>query len=467
MLGQLFCKSNAHDIARTEIQGIDISRASTLSSIKPRTFMDWVFCGLIAAALLVIFYGSLTGDVFQPLVRDILRADWSKALIRPSVLWGLLGSVFLTFRTILWFFYRPFPPAPYEDAPSLTVIIPAYNEGAMVEKAIYSVIAADYPRDRLQVYVVDDGSTDDTWKYIKAAAGKYPDLVTAVRFDKNRGKRRALEKGFRQARGEIVVTVDSDSVIERGTLLALAGPFREPRVGAVAGKVLVYNQDRGLIPRMLQVRFVLSFDFLRAVQSTYGTVYCCPGALAAYRASVVRQVLEQWVNQKFLGARCTFGEDRALTNYILSLGYDSVYQRTGVVHTIVPWTYRQLYRMYLRWDRSYVRETVRFSKILWKRPLWPRLISLIDLIITNARYPLTWLSLVLVITLSINDPATILRLLCVIGFFSSLNMIYYLYTERSWFFLYGILYAYFAFFTLFWIFPYAVATVRARTWGTR
>jgi len=461
-------------LSRTTIQniaqktdGIDALQTSAMSGMIPQTPMDWVFCGLMIAALFLIFYGSLAGSVFQPLIKTIQQADWSKALIRPSVLWGLLGSIFLAFRTILWFFYRPFPPATPEDAPSLTVIIPAYNEGPMVEKAIYSILAADYPRDRLEVFVIDDGSTDDTWTYIQAAAAEYPHIVTPLRFQKNRGKRAALEKGFRRARGEIVLTVDSDSVIERGTLVALAGPFRNRKVGAVAGKVLVYNQSQGIIPKMLQVRYVLSFDFLRAVQSTYGTVYCCPGALAAYRTSVVRQVLDAWVNQRFLGERCTFGEDRALTNYILDLGYDSVYQRTGIVHTVVPWTYQKLYRMYLRWDRSYVRETIRFARILWKRPLWPRLISLIDLVITNARYPVTWVSLALLVALSITDPTTIVRLLCVIGFFSLLNMIYYLYTERSWLFLYGILYAYFAFFTLFWIFPYALVTVRSRTWGTR
>ena len=467
MPGRFLSKSSAQDIALTEIQEMDISQVSTLSGISPQTPMDWIFCGLIIAGLVVIFYGSIAGNVFQPLIYAIQKAHWSKALIRPSVLWGLLGSVFLAFRTILWFFYRPCPPASHEDAPSLTVIIPAYNEGAMVEKAIYSIIAADYPHDRLEVLVIDDGSVDDTWKYIQKAAMEYPHLVTPFRFSKNRGKRAGLEKGFRLARGEIVLTVDSDSVIERGTLLALAGPFRNPRVGAVAGKVLVYNQHQGIIPKMLQVRYVLSFDFLRAVQSTYGTVYCCPGALAAYRTSVVRQVLEAWMHQRFLGVRCTYGEDRSLTNYILSLGYDSVYQRTGIVHTVVPWTYQKLYKMYLRWDRSYVRETIRFSRILWKRPLWPRLISLMDLLITNIRYPIAWVSLVLLVTLSISDPTTILRLFCVIGFFSSLNMIYYLYTERSWLFLYGILYAYFSFFTLFWIFPYALVTVRAKTWGTR
>jgi hyaluronan synthase len=337
----------------------------------------------------------------------------------------------------------------------------------MVEKAIYSVLSADYPQDRLQVFVIDDGSTDDTWHYIHAAATKHPQLVTSLRFTKNKGKRKALEEGFRRALGEIVLTVDSDSVIEHDTLLAMAGPFQDPQIGAVAGKVLVYNQNEGIIPKMLHVRYVLSFDFLRAVQSTYGTVYCCPGALAAYRTSVVRRVLDQWVNQKFLGTQCTYGEDRAMTNFILSLGYNTVYQRSGRVHTLVPQAYQKLCRMYLRWDRSYVRETIRFARIVWKRPFWARLVSLVDLLITNMRYPVGWASLVLFATLSIGDLTTVLRLFCVIGFFSSLNMVYYLYSERSWLFLYGILYAYFSFLTLFWIFPYALFTVRTRTWGTR
>ena len=64
-----------------------------------------------------------------------------------------------------------------------------------------------------------------------------------------------------------------------------AGPFRDPSIGAVAGKVAVHNRGEALIPRMLHVRFILSFDFLRSAQSVFRTVFCCPGALAAYRAS--------------------------------------------------------------------------------------------------------------------------------------------------------------------------------------
>jgi hyaluronan synthase len=83
--------------------------------------------------------------------------------------------------------------------------------------------------------------------------------------------------------------------------------------------VTVHNRT-ALIPRMLHVQFILSFDFLRSAQSMFRTVFCCPGALAAYRASVVRCVLERWERQTFLGANCTYGEDRALTNFILGQG---------------------------------------------------------------------------------------------------------------------------------------------------
>jgi hyaluronan synthase len=443
----------------------DVSEA--VESRSRADVMDWVLRGSIMLCLACIIYATVAGRVFQPLLRAGEAGYWARVIVRPSLLWAMMGTLLLIFRTVLWFIYRPCPPALLEDAPPMSVIIPAYNEGAMVRKSIDSVVTALYPRDRLEIFVVDDGSTDDTWDHIRQAAGRHPGLVTTVRFGRNRGKRAALEAGFRRARGDIVVTIDSDSVIQPGTLLAMAGPFRDPKVGAVAGKVVVYNRSQGLIPKMLQVRYVLSFDFLRAVQSAYGTVYCCPGALAGYRVSVVREVLDAWRNQTFLRTRCTYGEDRALTNFILEQGFNTVYQRSAVVRTVVPRTYQKLCRMYLRWDRSYVREELRFARIMWKRPVGALLISFFDKVITNLRYPVAYTTLVLLVIHSIQDPATIIRLLFAMGLMSSFNMLYYVRSERSWDFVYGIFYAFFSFFTLFWIFPYAAATVRSRAWMTR
>jgi hyaluronan synthase len=371
---------------------------------------EWLVRCAIVACLAAFFYAGLSGRVFQPLFSDVKTVHWSKVFVRPSMVWGTMGLLLLSFRTALWFYYRPFPSVGAADAPHLTVIIPAYNEGQMVEKSIDSVAAANYPSDRLEIIVVDDGSKDNTWQYIRQTADRFPGLVTPVRFLENRGKRAALEAGFRQAKGEIVVTIDSDSVIEPDTLLAIAGPFRDPSIAAVAGKVAVYNRQRGAIPRMLHVRYM---------------------------------------------------------NFILSQGYDAVYQRTAVVHTNVPETYAKLCKMYLRWDRSYIKEEIRFAGILWKRPLPSRLISLIDATITNLRYPVGYLVLVLLTVMMLSHPATFLRLFFAIGLMSVLNVLYYLRSERSWDFIYGVLYSYFSFFALFWVFPFAVFTVRSRSWMTR
>ncbi len=337
----------------------------------------------------------------------------------------------------------------------------------MVRQSIESVMQARYPRERLEVIVVDDGSVDDTWAHIQRAAVKYPGQVITRRLPQNRGKREALAFGFENASGEVVVTLDSDSVIEPGALLAIAGPFREGRVGAVAGKVKVFNKSQGVIPRMLHVRYILSFDMLRASESGYGTVYCCPGALTAYRTQLVRQVLKRWVEQTFMGTPCTVGEDRSLTNMVLACGYDTVYQRSAVVHTVTPVSYGKLCRMLLRWDRSYVREELIFLAIVWKRPMAARLISIFDRLITNLRYPVHYACLVLLALTLPHHPLSLLRLTIVIGVISALNTLYYLRSERSPDFFYGILYSYYSLVALFWIFPVAVFTVRSKAWLTR
>jgi hyaluronan synthase len=406
-------------------------------------------------------------EVFDPLAESLTIQGWAALVARPSLLWFSMGMLLLVIRTILWVRYHPFAAAEYEHAPKMSVVVPVYNEGAMVRKAVESCAQAEYPHDRLEIIVVDDGSTDDTWAHVRQARRQYPNLVRTVRFPVNRGKRAALAAGFMKAAGSIIVTVDSDSIVEPEALLAIAGPFRDERVGAAAGKVCVLNRFRAVLPRMLHVRFVLSFDFLRAVQSTYGTVYCCPGALSAYRASVIKPLIPAWLKQRFMGEECTIGEDRALTNDILASGYKAVYQRTAVVHTLTPESYPQVSKMFLRWERSNIREELRLWKIMWKLPFPALALTMIESTVTNLRYPVAYGSLVLLIHLSVQDPLTLLRLLISIGVVSVFYTLYFLHSERSREFLFGVLYAYFSFFGLFWIFPYALVTVRNRSWLTR
>ncbi|MFM9882600.1 MAG: glycosyltransferase family 2 protein [Burkholderiales bacterium] len=428
---------------------------------------DQLFVGLIVALLWSAIFAAIGYGILAIQSEESTLLAWKDAMLRPTVAWAALGALLMTIRTFLWVRYRPHAPATMENAPRLTIVIPAYNEGALVEKTIDSCVAAAYPRDRLQIIAIDDGSRDDTWRYIAQAAGRHPELVTAIRLRENRGKRGALAEGFRRATGEVIVTIDSDSIIEPQTLLAITGPFENPRVGAVAGKVLVLNRLQGIVPRMLHVRFIIAFDFLRSVQSTYGMVACCPGALSAYRAEVVRKLMPAWLNQKFLGVTCTIGEDRALTNDVLAMGYDAVYQRSAIVHTEVPVTYGKLCRMMIRWDRSYIREEIRLFKHVWQRPLGARLLTLFEQTVNNLRFPIAYSAMGLMVLLVIDDPAALLRLLLTIGIGGTIYTLYYLRTERSRDFIYGVLYVYYSFFALTWIFPYALATLRNRRWMTR
>lgn len=429
--------------------------------------LRFVIATIIVFSAVVATTIRFSHEVFDPLADALKIQGWAAIVARPSLLWFTMGMALIVIRTLLWVRYHPVAAVSHDEAPGMSVIIPAYNEGAMVRKAVDACARAEYPRGRLEIIVIDDGSTDDTWMHVDAAQRERPDLVQTIRLPVNAGKRAALAAGFARATGEILVTVDSDSLVERGALLAIAGPFRNQRVGAVAGKVCVLNRFQSVLPRMLHVRFVLSFDFLRSVQSTYGTVYCCPGALSAYRASVVQALVPAWLHQRFLGEVCTIGEDRALTNDVLAAGYQAVYQRTAVVQTLAPETYRKLCRMFLRWDRSYIREEIRLWKILWTLPFPAMVLTLIETTVTNLRYPVAYSSLGLMVYLSVQDPLTVVRLLISIGIVSVFYSLYFLHSERSREFFYGILYAYFHFVSLLWIFPYALATVRNRSWMTR
>ena len=300
----------------------------------------------------------------------------------------VLILAFQLLRTILWAGYKPYPLSD-GPLPSLTVIIPAYNEGAMVEKAIYSAAAADYPAEKLEIICIDDGSKDNTWLYIQRAQKRFPRLVKAIRFPENRGKKEGLYAGFTKGRGEIFVTIDSDSVIAPEALRHLVAPLQQDgQIGAVAGNVKVYNRHRSLIGKMQGVRFV-NLDYLRASQSRYRTVICTPGSLSAYRRAALLPHLEAWRHQTFLGAPCPHSEDRALTNFILRGGYYTYYQRTALVYTLVPETYRGVCHMYLRWERGNVRESiVQLSYLFTRYRTKYRLMPIVEFFLAQLEYPL-------------------------------------------------------------------------------
>src|SRR5699024_10033335 len=172
------------------------------------------------------------------------------------------------------------------------------------------------------------------------------DRVAIYQQPENKGKRHALYRGFHLATGDVFITVDSDSVVKKDTLRNMASPFVvNQECGAVAGNVRVLNRKKALIPRMLNVSFAFSFEFIRSAQSALGSVFCTPGALSAYRREAVMNCLPEWINQTFMGQASTIGEDRAMTNMIHKQGYKVFFQRNAYVFTNPPLEYRNLHKM--------------------------------------------------------------------------------------------------------------------------
>jgi len=413
--------------------------------------------------------------IYSPLrvAADVLWASTAgRVFITLGGVYGLFATCWTFWRLWLAIRYRSVAEVATDLLPRVTVVVPAYNEGALVGQTIRHLAAADFPRDRFEIIVVDDGSDDDTWSHIAAAVAAVGPVAKAIQCPRNRGKRWALWEGFRRATGDVLVTVDSDSLIQPDALRKIISPMvRDPRVGAVAGNVRVLNREGGLIPRMLGVRYVMTFDYKRAAQSMMGggAVLCCAGALAAYRRSSVMPILPEWLHQTFRGGPARAGEDHAMTNFILRQGYKVVYQRTARVVTKCPTTYTGLCKMFLRWARSNIRETLHTGAYVFGafRPesrAGIRFNFIMGAVGQALPVPIMCASLLLALALPLIFGLKLLASCVTAGLFS---VAFFAWRERTTDAVLAIPYSLYATLLLCWIQPYALLTCRRSVWLTR
>ncbi|TPN84636.1 glycosyltransferase family 2 protein [Aquimarina algicola] len=429
---------------------------------------------IIIGTFLLMFGAASLFYFLQPYFEDIY-------LKRISTTWGftlmIVGSILLTLKIsflvyilVLYLRYKVVNSVSDEQLPLLTVIVPAYNEGELVYKTLISLTDSDYPKEKLQIISIDDGSQDDTWQWMKKAKQELGNSVSIYQQPKNMGKRHALYRGFNLGMGEVFITVDSDSIVKKDTLRNMASPFIvNEECGAVAGNVRVLNRKDALIPRMLNVSFAFSFEFIRSAQSTLGSVLCTPGALSAYRREAVFNCREAWINQTFMGQVSKIGEDRAMTNMILKQGYKVLFQRNAYVLTNIPERYKNLSKMFIRWERSNVRENIAMSKFAFSnfregKKTGTRILLLNQWLKMTMAYPALLIMLFFIVTYPVLFfSSTFVSALV----FSSMRALFYAkkhnVAESLWAYPYSIFFA----FTLFWITPYAIATAGRSGWLTR
>ena len=210
--------------------------------------------------------------------------------------------------------------------------MPAFNEEAAIARSLRSLLAVDYPADKLEIVAVDDGSTDNTLIELRGVEEEAAGRVRVISFVSNRGKRAAMAEGVRATDAEIIAFVDSDSVLEPDALRRLVQAFADREVGAVCGHADVFNVHHTWLTKMQAVRYYVAFRVCKAAESIFGAVTCCSGCFSAYRRAAIMPQLEWWEDQKFLGRPSTFGDDRSLTNCVLR-DWRVVYHSEAIAHT--------------------------------------------------------------------------------------------------------------------------------------
>ena len=182
---------------------------------------------------------------------------------------------------------------------------------------------------------------------------------------KHSGKRSAMMTGFRLTLLDnllfntnigFVFCTDSDTVVNPECVNKICERFVDPRVGAVAGDLGIYNRYDSVVAFMSSVRYWYAFNLERAYQSFTGSVLCVSGPVGMYRVNDLERVVDEWNGQTFLGKRCTYGDDRHLTNKILGLGKDVVYNQNAYAETETPSSWYRFFQQQTRWNKSAFRE---------------------------------------------------------------------------------------------------------------
>ncbi|XP_064156336.1 hyaluronan synthase 1 [Anguilla rostrata] len=187
------------------------------------------------------------------------------------------------------------------------------------------------------------------------------------------GKREVMYTAFKALGDSVdyVQVCDSDTKLDPLATVELCRVLESnPKYGAVGGDVKILNLKDSYVSFMSSLRYWMAFNVERACQSFFNCVSCISGPLGLYRNDLLQQFLESWYNQKFLGTHCTFGDDRHLTNRMLSLGYATKYTARSKCSTETPAQFLRWLNQQTRWTKSYFREWL-YNALWWhKHSLW-------------------------------------------------------------------------------------------------
>ncbi len=249
--------------------------------------------------------------------------------------------------------------------PTITVVVPLFNEGRSIYDTIVSLVKLDYPQDKLEVTVVDDCSTDDSYEWAMKGAAEFPN-VTVLRNPFNMGKRKGINAAVRASKAEIIVSVDSDVIVYPTALRELVARFTTPQVAAVGGRVHVSNPNENWLTRLQTIKYYFGQEHLKNLERSLDQVMCLSGCLTAYRRHVLIELEPVLEDRNILGIPIKYGEDRFLTHQIVRRGYKTRMTMKAMCFTKAASTPAAYWNQQLRWKRSNIVDFIVGVGHAWK-----------------------------------------------------------------------------------------------------
>jgi cellulose synthase/poly-beta-1,6-N-acetylglucosamine synthase-like glycosyltransferase len=250
-------------------------------------------------------------------------------------------------------------------APRVAIVVPAWNEGAVIGSSIDRLMALDYPRERLRVYVVDDASTDNTPDVILAKAAQYPGSVFHLRREKGgEGKAHTLNHGIRIILEddwmEALLIMDADVKYLPNSLRKMTRHFADPEVGAVSAYIREGSADKNYLTRFIGIEYILSQPAARRAQNVLGAQACLAGGAQLHTRENLIAIGGQIDTS-------SLAEDTITTFETQLRGRKVVFEPLAIVLAEEPGSVDALWKQRLRWARGNVSVTARYRKI-WFRP---------------------------------------------------------------------------------------------------
>ena len=389
-------------------------------------------------------------------------------------LYSIIAAMFLLTRYLFATFYRPVRIDP-NYTPGVSIIIPCFEEEEWIQRTVHSCINQDYPVDKLEVIVVDDCSKDHSAERVEEIIAKLKEADTGdhayrvaerIRFFRqsaNLGKRDAMARGAREAKHELLVFVDSDSFLDPFAVRNIVQPFKDKEMGGVSGRTDVANTYTNALTKMQAVRYSIAFRVMKAAEGYFDAATCLSGPLSCYRRDLVLKYMDAWLNQRFLGQKATFGDDRSMTNFILRHNR-TTYQDSAVCMTIVPRSYKVFLRQQMRWKRSWLRESLIASRFMWKKEPFMALSFYMGVLVPIAAPVIVLYNLFYVPIMHRVFPTNFIIGMLMMSLLMSMAQ---LFIRRSTTWIYALWFCLYYEAVLLWQMPVAWVTFWKTTWGTR